>query len=60
MVEAERERHLAHVLAFYAHYGCGMDGMRIPYVTRCYRAVVVDRDQPTTSRPEEPSQGDRS
>jgi hypothetical protein len=33
-----------------------MDGMRIPYVTRCYRAVVVDRDEQTTSGSDEPSQ----
>ena len=44
MDEAQRERHLAAVLAFYDDYGRGMDGMQIPYVTRCYRAVVVDRD----------------
>ena len=49
MDEAERERHLADVLAFYDDYGRGMDGMQIPYVTRCYRAVVVDRDEQTTS-----------
>ncbi len=46
MGEAERERHLAEVLDFYDDFGRGMDGMRVPYVTRCYRAVVVDRDEP--------------
>lgn len=46
MDEAERERHLAEVLAFYDDFGRGMDGMQVPYVTRCYRAVVVDRDEP--------------
>lgn len=61
MDEAEREQHLADVLAFYDDYGRGMDGMQIPYVTRCYRAVVVDRtgSDPagqTTSGPDEPSQ----
>jgi len=56
MGEADREEHLAHVLAFYDDYGRGMDGMQIPYVTRCYRAVVVDRDEATTSGPDEPSQ----
>ena len=57
---AGRERHLAELLAFYDDYGRGMDGMQIPYVTRCYRAVVVDRTAsdpsgPTTSGPDEPS-----
>ncbi|NYE36711.1 ubiquinone/menaquinone biosynthesis C-methylase UbiE [Nocardioides cavernae] len=51
----EREQHLADVLAFYDEYGRGMDGMQVPYVTRCYRAVVTDRDEPTTSDPDEPS-----
>lgn len=41
-----REAHLAEVLAFYDDYGRGMDGMRVPYRTRCYRAVVIDRDGP--------------
>ncbi|MCY4728764.1 class I SAM-dependent methyltransferase [Nocardioides sp. STR2] len=44
MGEEERDDHLARVLAFYDDYGRGMDGMQIPYVTRCYRAVVVDDD----------------
>jgi ubiquinone/menaquinone biosynthesis C-methylase UbiE len=56
MADDEREHNLARVLAFYDDYGRGMDGMQIPYVTRCYRAVVVDRDDETTSSPDEPSQ----
>jgi ubiquinone/menaquinone biosynthesis C-methylase UbiE len=56
MDEAEQEQHLEEVRAFYADYGRGMDGMQIPYVTRCYRAVVIDRDEPTTSGDDEPSQ----
>ena len=56
MAADEREDHLARVLAFYDDYGRGMDGMQIPYVTRCYRAAVVDRDEQTTSSPDEPSQ----
>ena len=56
MEEAEQEQHLEEVLAFYDDYGRGMDGMQIPYVTRCYRAVVVDRDEQTTSGDDEPSQ----
>lgn len=31
---------LAKVDALYAEYGRGHDGMQLPYVTRCYRAVV--------------------
>ncbi|MCF6377962.1 class I SAM-dependent methyltransferase [Nocardioides KLBMP 9356] len=53
----DQEQHLAEVRAFYDDYGRGMDGMQIPYVTRCYRAVVVDRDEQTTSGDDEPSQG---
>jgi SAM-dependent methyltransferase len=56
MDDAEREQHLAELLAFYDDYGRGMDGMQIPYVTRCFRAVVVDRDEPTTSDGDDPSQ----
>ncbi len=56
MDEAEQQEHLAEVRAFYADYGRGMDGMQIPYVTRCYRAVVIDRDEQTTSGDDEPSQ----
>jgi ubiquinone/menaquinone biosynthesis C-methylase UbiE len=36
----EREAKLREVLAFYDDFGRGMDGMRLPYVTECYRAVV--------------------
>ena len=56
MDEAGQASHLAEVRAFYDDYGRGMDGMQIPYVTRCYRAAVVDRDEQTTSSPDEPSQ----
>ncbi len=48
--------HLEQVRAFYADYGRGMDGMQIPYVTRCFRAVVIDRDEQATSDGDEPSQ----
>ena len=56
MDDAEQEDHLEQVRAFYEDYGRGMDGMQIPYVTRCYRAVVVDRDEQATSDPDGPSQ----
>jgi ubiquinone/menaquinone biosynthesis C-methylase UbiE len=45
--EQERAAKLAEVLAFYDGFGRGMDGMQLPYVTKCYRADVLDR--PRTS-----------
>jgi SAM-dependent methyltransferase len=41
--EAGRTAKLAEVLAFYDEYGRGMDGMQLPYLTRCFRAHVLDR-----------------
>jgi ubiquinone/menaquinone biosynthesis C-methylase UbiE len=41
--EAARRAKLDEVVAFYDEYGRGMDGMQLPYVTRCYRASVLDR-----------------
>ena len=46
--EAARAAKLAEVLAFYDDFGRGMDGMQLPYVTRCFRADVLDR--PPTDR----------
>jgi ubiquinone/menaquinone biosynthesis C-methylase UbiE len=40
-----RAAKLAEVLAFYDEFGRGMDGMQLPYVTRCFRADVLDRPQ---------------
>ena len=48
---------VAGLLALYDDYGRGMDGMQVPYVTRCYRAVVTDRDEQATSSSDEPSHG---
>ena len=47
--ERERAAKLAEVLAFYDEFGRGMDGMQLPYVTRCYRADVVERPGAATS-----------
>lgn len=58
MDRAAQEAHLDDVRAFYEDYGRGMDGMQIPYVTQCYRAVVIDRDEQTSSDGDEPSQED--
>jgi ubiquinone/menaquinone biosynthesis C-methylase UbiE len=48
-----RAAKLAEVLAFYDEYGRGMDGMQLPYVTRCFRANVLDQPEtvaaPSTS-----------
>ena len=41
-----REAKLDEVLSFYDSYGRGMDGMQLPYVTRCFRARVVKRREP--------------
>ncbi len=40
MTETERERVLRKVDALYDDYGRGADGMLLPYVTHCYKAVV--------------------
>ena len=44
--EQGRAAKLAEVLALYDDYGRGMDGMQLPYVTRCFRAQVLDRPRP--------------
>jgi len=41
--EPARERLLADLLALYDHYGRGMDGMELPYLTRCFRARALPR-----------------
>jgi ubiquinone/menaquinone biosynthesis C-methylase UbiE len=41
--EAERAAKLAEVVAFYDDYGRGMDGMQLPYISRCFRTAVVER-----------------
>ena len=42
-----RAAKLAEVLAFYDDYGRGMDGMQLPYVTRCFTATALDRPMPS-------------
>jgi len=51
--EEGRAAKLAEVLAFYDDFGRGMDGMQLPYVARCFRAVVVEPPR----RAEEPTAG---
>jgi SAM-dependent methyltransferase len=44
VLDAEaRAAKMAEVLAFYDEFGRGMDGMQLPYVTRCFRANALDR-----------------
>jgi SAM-dependent methyltransferase len=44
--EAERQRVLADVDALYDDYGRGADGMLLPYVTHCFRAVARAQADP--------------
>lgn len=50
MSETERDRMMRKVDELYGEYGRGHDGMLLPYVTHCYRAVVrppsVSEDDP--------------
>lgn len=52
--DAARERKMAQLLAFYDDYGRGMDGMRLPYLTRCYRSAATP---PVVHAPEAASGG---
>lgn len=53
--EPERAAKVAEVVAFYDDYGRGMDGMQLPYLARCFRAVVVREDAgPAGEQDEEP------
>jgi len=44
--DPQRDELLARVGALYDDYGRGPDGMQLPYVTRCYRAVVRHQTPP--------------
>jgi ubiquinone/menaquinone biosynthesis C-methylase UbiE len=63
--EEARAAKLAEVVAFYDEFGRGMDGMQLPYVTKCYRADVLvpshvpvvdttEPDEATTPSTDEP------
>jgi SAM-dependent methyltransferase len=56
--EQGRAAKLAEVLAFYDEYGRGMDGMQLPYVTRCYRADVLERAQSSATSSSATDSGD--
>jgi ubiquinone/menaquinone biosynthesis C-methylase UbiE len=51
MDEGTRRAKLAEVLALYDDYGRGMDGMQLPYLASCFRAVVADRPEPLEPPP---------
>jgi ubiquinone/menaquinone biosynthesis C-methylase UbiE len=51
MSESDRAGVLAKVDTLYAEYGRGHDGMQLPYVTRCYRAVVRHQELPPERPP---------
>ncbi len=51
--EATRSAKLAQVRAFYDEFNRGVDGLLLPYVTRCFKATAVD-----TSVTEEPDDAD--
>ena len=48
---AIREQKVARAMDLYADYGRGNNGMQMPWVTRCYRASVVDRIWSTPNTP---------
>jgi SAM-dependent methyltransferase len=49
--EPERLERLARAQELYDDYGRGHDGMLLPYLTRCYRAVVRHPPEPPARRP---------
>ena len=55
MSEPERDRLLRKVDDLYDEYGRGTDGMLMPYVTHCYRAVVRP---PALDEPDAPGRDD--
>ena len=50
--EDEREARLDAVRALYDDYGRGRDGMQLPYVTECFRAMVRDDREDAATNPE--------
>jgi ubiquinone/menaquinone biosynthesis C-methylase UbiE len=55
--EEGRAAKLAEVLAFYDDYGRGMDGMQLPYVTRCFRVAVARQHHDSAGDAAEPGEG---
>ncbi|MFJ9313732.1 class I SAM-dependent methyltransferase [Pimelobacter simplex] len=46
-----QESRVREVLAFYDDFGRGMDGMQLPYVTECFRAVVAIQPKTVAKNP---------
>jgi SAM-dependent methyltransferase len=40
--QPDRERRVAEAMALYADYGRGADGMQMPWLSRCFKATVVE------------------
>ena len=51
MTDHDRAGVLAKVDALYSDYGRGHDGMQLPWVTRCFRAVVRHQELPAEPPP---------
>jgi len=63
--DAARAAKMEELLAFYDDFGRGMDGMQLPYLTRCFRARVIKSRAETeakaeTEAPAEPPTDDDS
>jgi ubiquinone/menaquinone biosynthesis C-methylase UbiE len=54
MADEERAATIEALLALYDDYGRGMDGMQLPYRTRCFRARALPRPKPAPAPPPEP------
>ncbi len=58
--DTARAEKLEELLAFYDEFGRGMDGMKLPYVTRCFRAKVVktraEEESAATGGPDSPTE----
>jgi ubiquinone/menaquinone biosynthesis C-methylase UbiE len=58
MSQSERDRVMRKVDALYDEYGRGPDGMLMPYVTHCYKAVVRPPSLADDGGPDGPDRGD--
>lgn len=56
MGDTERDGVLARVADLYEGYGRGHDGMQVPYVTHCFRAVVRHQQLPPEAPPPVPAE----
>ena len=58
--DTARAEKLEELLSFYDEFGRGMDGMKLPYVTRCFRAKVVktraEEESAATADPDAPTE----